>query len=81
MNIYIDYMCQPFSTYIPKYLQSYTMTRCWSKIPEPKEALVFLDLLMKVSKASSGGALFLAVVPVAVLENWERESWIQLHGG
>ena len=57
------------------------MTRCWSKIPEPKEALVFLDLLMKVSKASSGGALFLAVVPVAVLENWERESWIQLHGG
>lgn len=37
------------------------------------QALVFLDLLMKVSKASSGGALFLAVVPVAVLENWERE--------
>ena len=42
------------------------------------QALVFLDLLMKVGKASSGGALFLAVVPVAVLENWERESWIQL---
>lgn len=39
-----------------------------------REALVFLDLLMKINKDSVGG-LFLAVVPVAVLENWERETW------
>ncbi len=39
------------------------------------EALVFLDLLMKTNPSKLHSPLFLAVIPVPVLENWERETW------
>lgn len=39
------------------------------------KALVFLDLLMKTNPSKLRSSLFLAVIPVPVLENWERETW------